>query len=159
MGISGRYEETVRQATWLAALAGLIASATAVLMISEELATASGLVVLSGTAVVSGTLTMPFFWRWLVPVRGELGIGRSVAAGALSAIVSSFVMLSVAVFTQLGDGLEFDVSMVAAVKRWAGTSLYFAIVANILVGWITIPLGMAASVLVTYWARRRLRED
>ena len=55
-----------------------------------------------------------------------------------------------------GDGFDVDVSLIGAIQRGAAVSLYFALLTNIFFGWITIPLGMIASVLVTLWARRQV---
>jgi len=148
-----QHERIVREATWLAPLAGLVASTLAVLIINEDILGDSEMMMLASGAIVGASVTMPLFWRLLVPVQDGFGIVRSVIAGALSAIASSIVMWPLALFLLMGDGFDADVSFVGALWRGAGVSLYFAVLTNIFFGWITIPLGMLASVLVTLWAR------
>lgn len=157
MSVSGKYERVVREATWLAPLAGCAASTLAVVFVNEDIFENSGMIILASGAIVGGTVTMPLFWRWLVPAQDGFGTARSVIAGALSAISASMLMWPVAVVVLMGDGLDADISTIGAIKSGAAVSLYFAVLTNIFVGWITIPLGMAASVLVTLWARHRMR--
>jgi hypothetical protein len=151
------HERIVRKATWLALLAGFVASTLAVVFVNEDFLQNTGMMMLASGAIVGGTVTMPLFWRWLVPAQGGFGIVRSVIAGGLSAILASMLMWPVAVSLLMGDGLDADISMIGAIRSGAAISLYFAVLTNIFVGWITIPLGMVASVLVTLWARRRMR--
>lgn len=150
-----QHERIVREATWLAPLAGFVASTLAVLLINEDIVGNSEMMMLASGAIIGASLTMPLFWRLLVPMPDGFGIVRSLVAGALCAISASILMWPLALFLMMGDGFDADVSFVGALWRGAGVSLYFAVLTNIFVGWITIPLGMAASVLVTLWARRQ----
>ena len=150
-----QHERIVREATWLAPLAGFVASTLAVLFVNEDILGSSDMMMLSFGAIVGGTVTMPLFWRWLVPAQDGFGIVRSIFAGALSAISASILMWPAALVLLAGDGFDVDVSLIGAIWRGAAVSLYFALLTNIFFGWITIPLGIVASVLVTLWARRQ----
>ena len=150
-----QHERIVREATWLAPLAGFVASALAALFVNEDILESTDMMMVASGAVVGGTLTMPLFWRLLVPLQDGFGIVRAVFAGALSAISASILMWPAALVLLLGDGFDADVSLIGAIWRGAGISLYFALLTNIFFGWITIPLGIVASVLLTLWARRK----
>lgn len=151
-----KHERIVREATWLAPLAGFVASTLAVLFVNEDIVADPEMMMLASGAIIGATVTMPLFWRWLVPVPDGFGIVRSVFAGALSAISASILMWPAALVLLAGDGFDVDVSLIGAIRRGAAVSLYFALLTNIFFGWITIPLGMIASVLVTLWARRQV---
>jgi len=151
-----QHERIVREATWLAPLAGFVASTLAVLFVNEDILENSEMMMVAAGAVAGGTLTMPLFWRWLVPAQNGFGMVRSVFAGALSAISASILMWPAALVLMAGDGFDVDVSLFGAIWRGAAVSLYLALLANIFFGWITIPLGITGSVLVTLWARRRI---
>lgn len=159
MSDSDRHEHIVRKATWLALLAGFVASTLAVFFVNEDIFENSDMMMVASGAIIGGTLTMPLFWRWLVPVHDGFGIVRSVFAGALSAISASILMWPAALVLMAGDGFDADVSLIGAIWRGAAVSLYLAFLANIFFGWIMIPLGMAGSVLVTLWARRHMLSD
>lgn len=155
MASSGRHDETVRTGTWLAAAAGLIASAVAVGAIIGEAIDAGFLLVLGGPAMIGATISMALFWRWLAPTERGFSLGRSALGGALSAIVSSIVMWPPIFFYLLAPTLDVGAG-IAGVAGLIMAMIYFGMFALIFSGWITVPLGIVAALAVTFWARRRI---
>lgn len=156
MAFAARYEDIVRSGTQFAAVAGFVASALAVFIITDDFLGSGQLLVLSLSAIIGGTLSMAAAWRWLVPGHDGFGMWRAVGAGAVSAIAASVFMWLVAFVAFLSDLASDPLSVIEMIRRSLMLSFYFAIIGNILVGWITIPLGIAAACVVTAWAQRRI---
>lgn len=153
------YRKAVREGTSLAALSGFVASSAAVLIILQETVASTSSAIMGAGAIAGGTACMALFWRLMVPAHGTFGIGRAIGAGAVASVAAAFVMWPFTLFAFVGDGLDFESSFFDALWLGAGVSFYFAIIANIFTAWITIPLGIVASVLVTLWARRQVDPD
>jgi hypothetical protein len=156
MAFAARYEDTVRTGTLFAAIAGFLASALAVFIITDDFIGSGQIQIISLSAIIGGTASMAAAWRWLVPGHDGFGMWRAVGAGAVSAIASSVFMWLIAFVAFLSEMASDPLSIIEMIRRALMLSFYFAIIGNILVGWVTIPLGIAAACVVTAWAQKRI---